>query len=74
MNILILVSVDIRFGNILRFPRAAVEPPRASHCGVSSRLLLPQESPYISYAKRQCSLFFENINQLCASSLRYKGM
>jgi len=27
-----------------RFPRAAIEPPRASHCGVSTRLFLPQES------------------------------
>jgi len=27
-----------------RFPRAAIEPSRASHCGVSTRISLPQES------------------------------
>src|SRR5699024_9383283 len=30
---------------------AAKEPPRASHCGVSSRLLVLQESPCFSIAK-----------------------
>ncbi|WP_085522060.1 hypothetical protein [Tuberibacillus sp. Marseille-P3662] len=28
-----------------RFPRAWLEPPHASHCGVSRLMLFPQESP-----------------------------
>jgi hypothetical protein len=39
-----------RFGNILRFPRVAGEPPRATHSGVSPMPFLPQESSYISEA------------------------
>ncbi len=35
-------------------PRVAVEPPRATHSGVSPMPLFPQESPYISYA---CDMF-----------------
>src|SRR5699024_2003944 len=49
-NIMYSERVNHRFGNILRFPRAANEPPRAPLCGVSSRPFFPQESTYISYA------------------------
>jgi len=39
-----------RYGNTLRFPWAADEPPRATNCGVSSRPQLPLESPCVSSA------------------------
>src|SRR5699024_10606330 len=49
-----IIMKQVTLGNrspyTLRFPRAANEPPRASHPGVSSRPLLPQESSCIRAA------------------------
>src|SRR5690625_594005 len=50
----------IASSNILRFPRASVEPPRTSVLrGVSPISYFPQESPYIRDAKlrRQNNIF-----------------
>jgi len=45
-----MIASTARSRNILRFPRAAGEPPRAPHSGVSPMPFLPQESTYISSA------------------------
>src|SRR5699024_9163238 len=59
---------------------AAKEPPRASHCGVSSRLLVLQESPCFSIAKyeQKNPIIKENDNWIfdwfCPSMFFIKGI
>src|SRR5699024_1454059 len=49
--------INDRYEKTLRFPWAADEPPRATHCGVSSSPQLPQESPCFFFAGVVAILF-----------------
>ena len=56
-----------RFGNILRFPWAAGELPRAGALRDLTYAFLPQESTYISYAKAVLHSSLELVFRLCPS-------
>ena len=65
------IKIIHRYGNTLRFPWAAVEPPCASHYVVSPMPFFPQESPCISYAsmvfvKTLCYLILLSVMVVCS--------
>jgi len=68
-----VVGVCYRYGNTLRFPRAASEPPRARPCGVSLRPLLPQESTCISSAGIAFTTISYNSTSSITSLVRVSG-
>src|SRR5690625_9454 len=43
-----MIASTTRYRNILRFPRAAGEPPRATHSGVSPMPFLPRRTGRVS--------------------------